>query len=141
MGGPKEEQLKRHSRSMTPGLAGMKYGEGAIPKDSSKGKPAFQDYTSKMMSALNNPWKPRSKKTTTPTWSAVPPLVYVSAAGTPVDDTRSKQETNEKYVPVNFSAVDKTVLTPQGRRETEVITSPIKFTEDLQNGDALKVNP
>ena len=78
LGGPREEQLKRCSRSMTPGLAGMKYGEGAIPKDSSKGKPAFQDYTSKMMSALNNPWKPRSKRTATPTWSAVPPLVYVS---------------------------------------------------------------
>ena len=141
LGGPKEEQLKRCSRSMTPGLAGMKYGEGAIPKDSSKGKPAFQDYTSKMMSALNNPWKPRSKRTATPTWSAVPPLVYVSAAGTPVDDTGSKQGTNKKYVPVNFSAVDKTVLTSQGRRETEGVTSPIKFTEDLQNGDALKVNP
>ena len=141
LGGPKEEQLKRCSRSMTPGLAGMKYGEGTIPKDSSKGKPAFQDYTSKMMSALNNPWKPQSKRTATPTWSAVPPLVYVSAAGTPVDDTGSKQGTNKKYVPMNFSAVDKTVLTPQGRRETEGVTSPIKFTKDLQNGDALKVNP
>ena len=126
---------------MTPGLAGMKYGEGAIPKDSSKGKPAFQDYTSKMMSALNNPWKPRSKRTAMPTWSAVPPLVYVSAAGTPVDDTRSKQEIDEKYIPVNFSAVDKMVLTPQGRREVEGMTSPVKFTEDLQNEDALKVNP
>ena len=141
LGGPKEEQLKGRSRSMTPGLAGMKYGEGAIPKDSSKGKPAFQDYTSKMMSALNNPWKPRSKKTATPTWSAVPPLVYVSAAGTPVDDTRSKQEIDEKYVPVNLSAVDKMVLTPQGRQESEGIYSPVNFTKDLQNGDALKVNP
>ena len=115
LGAPKEEPLKRRSRSMMPGLAGMKYGEGAVPKDSSKRKPTFQDYTSKMMSALNNPWKPQGKKTATSTWSAVPPLVYVSAAGTPVDDTRSKQETNEKYVPVNFSAVDKMVLTPQGR--------------------------
>ena len=42
---------------------------------------------------------------------------------------------------MNFSAVDKTVLTPQGRQETEGVTSPIKFTEALQNGDALKVNP
>ena len=141
LGGPKEEQLERRSRSMTPGLAGMKYGEGAIPKDSFKGMPAFQDYTSKMMSALNNPWKPRSKKTATPTGLTVPPLMYVSAAGTPVDDTRSKQEMDEKYVPVNLSAVDKTVLTPQGRRETEGIASPINFTKDLQNGDALKVNP
>ena len=114
-GGPKEEQLKRCSRSITLGLAGIKYGEGAKSKHSSKGMPAFQDYTSKMMSALNNPWKPRSKKTATPTWLAVPPLVYVSAAGTPVNDTKSKQETNKKYVPMNFSAVDKMVLTPQGR--------------------------
>ena len=141
LGGLKEEQLKRRSRSMTPGLAGMKYGEGAIPKDSSKGKPTFQDYTSKMMSALNNPWKPRSKRTATPTGLTVPPLVYVSAAGTPVDDTKSKQEMDEKYVPVNLSAVDKTVLTPLGRWEMGGIASPINFTKDLQNGDALKVNP
>ena len=67
--------------------------------------------------------------------------MYVSAAGTPVNDTQSKQETNEKYVPMNFSAVDKTVLTPQGRQETEGVTSPIKFTEALQNRDVLKVNP
>ena len=102
---------------------------------------AFQDYTSEMMSALNNPWKPRSRKTAMPTWSAVPPLVYVSAAGTPVSDTQSKNETNEKYVPMNFLAVDKTVLTPQGRQEMEGVASPSKFTEALQNGDALKVNP
>ena len=67
LGDPKEEQRKGRSRSMTPGLMGIKHGEGAIPKDPSRGKPTFQDYTSKMMSALNNPWKPRSKKTATPT--------------------------------------------------------------------------
>ena len=94
-----------------------------------------------MMSALNNPWKPQSKKTATPTWLAVPPLVYVSAAGTPVNDTQSKQEPSEKYIPMKFSAVDKIVLTSQGRQEMEGVTSPIKFTEVLQNGDTLKVNP
>ena len=141
LGGLKEEQLRRRSRSMTPGLAGMKYWEGATPKDSSRGKPAFQDYTSKMMSALNNPWKPRSKKIATPTGLTVPPLVYVSAAGTPVDDAKSKQEMDEKYVPVNLFTVDKTVLVPQGGQETGRIASPINFTKDLQNGDALKVNP
>ena len=30
---------------------------------------------------------------------------------------------------------------PQGRQEIEGVASPIKFTEALQNGDALKVNP
>ena len=139
--GPKERQSIKRSMSMTPGLSGMKSGEGVRPKDSFNRMSAFQDYTSKMMSALNNPWKPQSKKTAMPTWSAVPPLVYVSAAGTPVSDTQSKNETSEKYVPMNFSAVDKTVLTPQGRQEIEGVVSPVKFTEALQNGNALKVNP
>ena len=97
LGGPKEGQPIKRSMSVTPGLLGMKSGEGARPKDSFNRMSAFQDYTSKMMSALNNPWKPRSRKTAMPTWSAVPPLVYMSAAGTPVSDTQSKNETSEKY--------------------------------------------
>ena len=67
--------------------------------------------------------------------------MYLSATGTPVSDTQSKKETDEKYVPMNFSAVDKTILTPQGRQEMKGVASPIKFTEALKNGDALKVNP
>ena len=139
--GPKEGQLIRRSMSMTPGLTGMKCGEGARPKDSFKRMSAFQDYTSAMISALNNPWKPQNKRTVTPTWTAVPPLVYLSASGTPVGDTQTKKESDEKYVPMNFSAVDKTILTPQGRQEMKGVTSPIKFTEALQNGDVLRVNP
>ena len=42
---------------------------------------------------------------------------------------------------MNFSAVDKTVLAPQGRQEMKGVASPFKFTEALQNGDALRVNP
>ena len=141
LGDIKEEQLRKHSRSMTLGLAGMKYGEGAVPKDSFKGKPTFQDYTSKMMTTLNNPWKPRGKKTATPTGTAVPPLAYVSVTETSVDETGSKQGMSEKYVPVNPSAVDKTILIPQGKQETGEVASPVNFTKDLQNGEALKVNP
>ena len=141
LGEPKERQPIERSMSITPGLSGMKSGEGARPNDSFNRMSAFQDYTSKMMSALNNPWKPRSRKTATPTRMAVPPLVYVSAAGTPVSDTQIKDEASEKYVPMNFSAVDKTVLTPQGRQEMEGVASPIKFSDALQNGDALRVNP
>ena len=139
--GPKEGQPIRRSMSVTPGLTGMKCGEGVKPKDSSNRVSAFQDYTSAMMSALNNPWKPQSKRTATPTWTAVPPLVYLSASGTPVGDSQTKKESDERYVPMNFSAVDKTVLTPQGRQEMKGMASPIKFTEALQNGDALKINP
>ena len=140
LGEPKEGQPIKRSMSVTPGLSGIKSGEGVRPKDSFDRKSAFQDYTSKMMSALNNPWKSQNRKTVTPTWSAVPPLVYISAAGTPVRDTQSKNETSERYVPMNFSAVDKTVLTPQGRQEMKGVASPVKFTEALQNGGALKVN-
>ena len=141
LGEPRERQQIKRSMSVTPGLSGMKSGEGTRPKDSSTGMSVFQDYTSKMMSALNNPWKPRSRKTATPTWLAVPPLVYVSAPGTLVSDAQSKNGISEKYVPMNFSAVDKTVLTPQGRQEIEGVASPVKFTEALQNGNALEVNP
>ena len=56
--GPKEGQPIRRSMSVTLALMGMKCGEGVRPKDSSKRVSAFQDYTSAMMSALNNPWKP-----------------------------------------------------------------------------------
>ena len=129
--GPKEGQPVRRSMSVTPGLTGMKCGEGARPKDSSKRMSAFQDYTSAMMSALNNPWKPQNKRTVTPTWTAVPPLVYLSASGTPVGDTQTKKESDERYVPMNFSAVDKTILTPQGRQEMKGVTSQIKFTKAL----------
>ena len=67
--------------------------------------------------------------------------MYLSASGTPVGNTQTKKELDERYVPMNFSAVDKTVLTPQGRQEMKGMASPIKFTEALQNGDALKINP
>ena len=134
MMGPKEGQPIKRSMSVTPGLSGMKSGEGARPKDSFNRMSAFQDYTSKMMSALNNPWKPRSRKTATPTWLAVPPLVYMSAAGTLVSEIQSKNETSEKYVPMNFSAVDKTVLTPQGRQEIEGVASQLSSLKPFRMG-------
>ena len=42
---------------------------------------------------------------------------------------------------MNFSAVDKTVLVPKGRSGTKSTATPIKFTEELQNGAALGVRP
>ena len=138
--GPKEGQPISCPMSAALRLTGLKCGEGVKPKDSSNRVSAFQDYTSAMMSALNNPWKPRSKRTATPTWTAVPPLVFLSTSRTPVSDSQTKKELDARYVPMNFSAIDKTVMTPQGRQETKGIASPIKFTETLQNRDAVKVN-
>ena len=79
--GPKEGQLVNRPMSAAPRSMGIKYGEGAKPKDSSTRMSAFQDYTSAMMSALNNPWKPRGKWTATPTRTAVLPLVFLSTQG------------------------------------------------------------
>ena len=56
--GPKEGQPISRPMSVALRLTGIKCGEGARPKDSSNRVSAFQDYTSAMMSALNNPWKP-----------------------------------------------------------------------------------
>ena len=56
--GPKEGQPISHPMRVALRLMGIKCGEGAKPKDSSNRVSAFQDYTSAMMSALNNPWKP-----------------------------------------------------------------------------------
>ena len=61
----------------------------------------------------------------TPTWTAVLPLVFLSASGTSVGDIQTKKELDERYVPMNFSAVDKTVLTPQGRQEMKGMASQL----------------
>ena len=45
----------------------------------------------------------------------------------------------EEQVKMNFSAVDKTVLVPKSRNGAESTATPIKFTEELQNGGALRV--
>ena len=55
---------------------------GARPKIPSTNKTAFQDYTSEMKKALNNPWNPRGRKTTTPVGAKIAPLVYLSLSGT-----------------------------------------------------------
>ena len=56
--GPKEGQPISRPMSAALRLTGIKCGEGVKLKDSSNRVSAFQDYTSAMMSALNNPWKP-----------------------------------------------------------------------------------
>ena len=97
---------------------------------------ALQDYISTMMSALNNPWKLLSKATTTPSWTTVPPLMFLFILGTPVSRPHAGEGLEEEQVKMNFSAVDKTVLVPKGRSWAESTATPIRFTEELQNGAA-----
>ena len=135
-------QLGMRSASATPRLPDN---EGQI----GKGKPnipsgnisAFQDYMPTMMSALDNPLKPLSKGTTTPSWTMVPSLVFLSTPGTPISRPHTGEGLEEEQIRINFSLVDKTILVPEGREGTESAASPIKFTEELQNGGALKIIP
>ena len=114
---------------------------GARPKIPSTNVTAFQDYTSEMMRALNNPWNPKGRKTATPVGAKIAPLVYLSKSGTPVEGQPTKEEGNEKSVSINMSALDKTELVPDNLSQVKNPASPVKFTEEIMNGAALKVEP
>ena len=61
--------------------------------------------------------------------------------GTPVSRPRTGKGLEEEQVKMNFSAVDMTVLVSKGRSGAKSTATPIKFTEELQNGAALRVRP
>ena len=67
--------------------------------------------------------------------------MFLSTPGTPVRRPHIGEGLEEELVRMNFSAVDRTVLVPKGRSGAESAASPIKFTEELQNGAALRVRP
>ena len=115
--------------------------EKAKPRIPSGNISAFQDYMPAMMSTLDNPWKPLNKGTTTPSWTMVPPLVFLSMPGTPISRPQTGEELEEEQIRMNFSAVDKTVLIPEGREGAGSTASPINFTRELQNGATLKIKP
>ena len=103
--------------------------------------PDHDNYMPAMMSALDNPSKPLNKGTTTPSWTTVPPLVFLSTPGTPISRPQTGEELEEEQIRMNFSTVNKTVLIPEGRKGAENATSSIKYTRELQNGATLKVKP
>ena len=59
----------------------------------------------------------------------------------PISRPHTGEELEEEQIRMNFSTIDKTVLVPEGREGAESIASPIKFTEELQNGATLKIKP
>ena len=67
--------------------------------------------------------------------------MFLSTPGTPISRPQTGEELEEEQIRMNFSAVDKTVLIPEGREGAENATCPIKFTRELQNGVTLKVKP
>ena len=118
-------QLGMQSASATPRLSDKKGQiEKAKPKIPSGNITAFQDYMSTMMSTLDNPWKSLRKGTTTPSWTMVPPLVFLSTPGTPISRPQTGEELEEEQIRMNFSTVDKTVLVPEGREGAESAASP-----------------
>ena len=114
---------------------------GARPKIPSTNKTAFQDYTSEMMRALNNPWNPKGRKIATPAGAKIAPLVYLLLSGTPVEGQPTKEEGDEKSVGINMSALDKTELVPDNLSQVKNPVSPVEFTEEVMNGAALRVEP
>ena len=116
-----------------------KESQGARPKIPSSNVSAFQDYTSDMMRALNNPWVPKERKTTTPSCTTVAPLVYLSPHGTPVEGQPMEMKGKRGQNGINMSALDNTELIPENMSQIKNPTSPTKFTERLQNGEALGV--
>ena len=68
-------------------------------------------------------------------------MVFLSTPGTPISRPQTGEELEEEQIRKNFSTVDKTVLVPEGRGGAERAASPIKFTEELQNGATLKIKP
>ena len=71
----------------------------------------------------------------------IAPLVYLSESGTPVEGQPTKEEGNEKSVGINMSALDKTELVPDNLSQVKNPSSLVKFTEEVMNGTALKVEP
>ena len=114
---------------------------GARPKISSTNKTAFQDYTSEMMKALNNPWNPRERKATTPVGAKIAPLVYLSLSGTSEEEQLAKGKGNEETVGINLPALDKTELVPDNLSQVKNPASPVKFTKEVMNGAAVRVEP
>ena len=114
---------------------------GARPKIPSTNKTAFQDYTSEMMKALNNPWNPKGRKTTTPVGAKIAPLVYLSLSGTSEEDQSTKRKAKGEIVGINMPALDKTELVPDNLSQVKNPASPVKFTKEVMNGAALRVEP
>ena len=114
---------------------------GARPKIPSTNKTAFQDYTSEMMKALNNPWNPRGRKAITPVGAKIAPLVYLSLSGTSEEEQPTKGKGNEETVGINMPALGKTELVLDNLSQVKNPASPVKFTEKVMNGTALRVKP
>ena len=53
----------------------------------------------------------------------------------------TKGEGDEKSVGINMSALDKTELVPDNLSQVKNPVSPVKFTEEVMNGAALRVEP
>ena len=94
-----------------------------------------------MMKALNNPWNPRGRKATTPVGAKIAPLVYLSLSGTSEEEQSTKKKANEEIVGINMPALDKTELVPDNLSQVKNPASPVKFTKEVMNGAALRVDP
>ena len=94
-----------------------------------------------MMKALNNPWNPGGRKATIPVGAKIAPLVYLSLSGTSEEEQPTKGRGNEKLIGINMPALDKSELVPDNLSQVKNPASPVKFTNEVMNGTALRVEP
>ena len=94
-----------------------------------------------MMRVLNNPWVPEGRKTATPSWTKIAPLVYLSLHGNPEEGQPMGIEDNRNQVGINMLELDNTVSVPENMDQIKDPTSPTKFTKRLLTRAALKVEP
>ena len=94
-----------------------------------------------MMKALNEPWNPRGRKTITPVGAKVAPLVYLSLSGTYEEEQSTKMKAKKGMVGINMPALDKTELVPDNLSRVKNPASPVKFTKEVMNRAALRVEP
>ena len=65
----------------------------------------------------------------------------MSLSGTSEEEQPTKDKGNEKSVGINMPALDKTELVPDNLSQVKNPASPVKFTEEVMNGEALRVEP
>ena len=67
--------------------------------------------------------------------------MYLSPHGTPVEGQPMEMKGKRDQNGINMPALDNTELIPENMSQIKNPTSPTKFTERLQNGEALRVEP
>ena len=65
----------------------------------------------------------------------------MSLSGTSEEEQSTKRKANEETVGINMPALEKTELVPDNLSQVKNTASSVKFTKEVMNGAALRVEP